>query len=142
MISFSNFVDLHEQAPPPMPPAGGAPPMGAPPMAPPMPPMGGAPPMGMGAPPMGGPPGAPGAPGGSQPLTQLKVTSVWDVMEKLLDGEPLGDEKQADKAGQDQSNMVTSAQPQPPPAQALPGMAPSGQATPPGQLPLLGTPAF
>jgi hypothetical protein len=97
MNTFKKFLEtkLHEAAPPAappppggggiggpgaLPPAGGAPPMG-------MPPMGG----GMGAPPMGG--GMPGAPTGGTAPQKLKAYNVWDVLERVLSGDGQEQEK-------------------------------------------------
>lgn len=92
-----------------------------------MPPMGG----GMGMDPMGG-----GMGGQQQPQTKIKFSNVWDVLEKILEGKPLENEKEDKKGGQEDSNMVNNAQQQQqPPQQPSPtapqlppqqGMAPSG----------------
>ena len=104
-------------------PMGGAPmgdPMGGAPMGDPM--GGGMPPMD----PMGG--GMGGASGGIEPTIQFKPNSVWDVIEKILDGEPVNDEdeeeeeegKDRDQSGQENLDMLDS------PQQQEPGMAPTG----------------
>jgi|SaaInlV_100m_DNA_2_1039680.scaffolds.fasta_scaffold00102_26 hypothetical protein len=136
-MNFKDFIVSEEDMAPMGDPMGGGMPMGDPmgggmpmdPMggAPPMDPMGG---MGGGAPPMdpmGGMGG--GAPGGVQPPIQFKPNSVWDVLDKILNGEPVNDkedeekekEKEVDQSGQENLDMLSS------PQQQEPGMAPTGQ---------------
>ncbi len=109
---------------------GGGPPMGGPPMGGGMaPPMGG--PMGMD--PMGGG----GAMGGQQAQMELKPSSVWDVMEKILKGKHIEDDK---KTGNDDKNMV---QQQPQQSQPPQQPSPTGQPDQSGQNQfLMGTPSF
>lgn len=136
-MNFKDFIISEEDMAPPMggdpmgapmgdPAMGGDPMMGggAPPMDPMMGGMGGAPPMD----PMGGMGGAPGAPGGVEPPIQFKPNSVWDVLEKILDGKPVNDddeegketEKDKDQSGQENLDMLDS------PEQQQQGMAPTG----------------
>lgn len=137
-MNFKDFIVSEEDMAPMGDPMGGGDPMGmaggdpmmggmggAPPMDPMMGGMGGAPPMD----PMGGMGGG-AAPGGIQPPIQFKPNSVWDVLEKILNGEPVNDkedeekeekEKEVDQSGQENLNMLSS------PQQQEPGMAPTGQ---------------
>lgn len=84
MPPMGNPGDLGGLSTPASLPGGGMPPMGGlggPPM------MGGAPPM-PGMDPMGG--GGMGMP--TQPPTQITFLNVWDVLEKLISGEPIKDQ--------------------------------------------------
>jgi hypothetical protein len=113
MKSFWELSRLVEEMGTPPPPPGGSPmgdPMGGLPGGPPMGGMGG----GMGGPPMGGMGGGMGGLGGppmgggagaATPVTQLKTSSVWSVWQKLLNGEPLGKDKDK-SSGQDKSNVL------------------------------------
>ena len=113
-MNFKDFIVSEEDMAPMGDPMGGGMPMD---------PMGGAPPMD----PMGGMGG--GAPGGVQPPIQFKPNSVWDVLDKILNGEPVNDkedeekekEKEVDQSGQENLDMLSS------PQQQEPGMAPTGQ---------------
>ena len=126
-MNFKDFIVSEEDMAPMGDPMGGGMPMDPMGGAPPMDPMGG---MGGGAPPMdpmGGMGG--GAPGGVQPPIQFKPNSVWDVLDKILNGEPVNDkedeekekEKEVDQSGQENLDMLSS------PQQQEPGMAPTGQ---------------
>lgn len=117
-MNFKDFIVSEEDMAPPMgDPMGGGAPMGDPMMG--GDPMGGAPPM---DPMMGGMGGAPAGPGGVQPPVQFKPNSVWDVLEKILDGKPVNDEeeKEGDQSGQNNADMLNS------PQQQELGMSPSG----------------
>ena len=146
MLSFHDFHKLVEQdmgggMPPPGGDMGGG-------MPPPGGPMGGAPPMGGGMPPPGGPMGGPppggAAPGGAAPTTELTPADVWTVLEKILAGKPIEDEKKS--SGQKEEGDVESQQPpQPPelsqPPTGMPGMPPAPAPGVAGQpQPLLGAP--
>lgn len=76
---------------------GGMPGMGGPPGMPPAPPMGGMGGIGGGSDPlaggMGGGMGG-GAAAGMQAPMQIKFSTVWDVLEKLLNNKPLEGDKQ------------------------------------------------
>lgn len=148
MTSFWELIQkIHEDAamPPPAPPGGAAPPLpggGA------LPGMGG----GMGAP-MGGGGGmggmgggmGGGAPAGGAPAPsiQIKPSTVWEILEKILEGKPI-DKPEKKPTGQPPDDMLQGNQPsqpsQPDPTAAPPpqqGMAPSGQ--PPTQPPAMPT---
>jgi hypothetical protein len=148
MKTFWEFSQqLREDAMPPAP--GGAPPMpgGGPPglggpMGGGMPPMGGGVPMG-GPPGLGGPPmGGGAAPGATEPAKQIRPSSVWEILEKIVDGKPV--DKLKKSGGQSNSNMIQGvAQPSPQPSDQLAppspeqGMAPAGppaQAAPPPMM--------
>jgi len=128
----------------PMGPPGGAPPMGG--GLPPGGPMGGGmPPMGGGMPPMGGPPGlggppmGGGAPGTSGPAKQIRPSSVWEILEKIVDGKAV--DKLKKSGGQSNPGMLQGAAQQPSQLPAPPapeqGMAPSGPPAQPPPMPMM-----
>ena len=101
-----------------------------------MPPIGGG---GMGGLPggdmggMGGPMG--GAPGAAPPpVKQLKPSSVWDVLNDILDGKKVELKKDKKPSGQAGGDMLQNAQLPPEPPPQLPQGQPLMQ-QPPGQQP-------
>ena len=123
------------------PPMGG-PPMGGDPMGGGLPGMGGAPMGGMGGgmggAPMGGPPmgGPPMGGGGAEPSIQLKPMTVWQVLDRILDGKKIDTKK---KSGQENPDMLQGGQPSepsPPPSPTAPMGAPPPGA-PPQQPPMM-----
>ena len=144
MKTFWEISQKLNEEPMGMPPGGmGGPPGGMPGGGPPgmsMPPGGmGGPPMGGGLPGLGGPPGMGGPPMGGggaapmEPAKQIRPNTVWEILEKILNGKPIDDKK---SSGQPKPDVLQATQPQQPPQQtpppAPPGMAPSG---PPAQQP-------
>ncbi len=131
MKTFWEFYQLVEQdfggAPPPGGPdpmGGGMPPMGDP-MGGGMPPMGGGMPPGGGMGGLGGPPmGDPMGGGGQEPTVQLKPMTVWQILNKILDGKKIDTKK---KSGQNQEDMLQMPQAQGMEAPHAPPEAPPQQ---------------
>jgi hypothetical protein len=147
MRSFYEFMMLFEQdpggmgGPPGMPPGG----MGGPPgMGGPGGGLGGLPgmPGGLGGPPggMGGPGGPMG--GGNQAPMKIEPLTVWDVLERIIEGKPVQTHTKSDSSRQADQNNIDSGQP--PQSPAMPGQPPGGPAGPgqPGAPTLMGTPGM